>query len=1398
MKHTMLKCLSLVLALATLVSVCSLPAIAASVTPCNHYAYEPEWTYIDTKDPTCTEYGGKIYHCPNCKQEFVDSRDWANDEYKPLNHKYPDGTSALEFVSQEDPTYDAPGLRIDKCSICKEEVKTVLRATKCEDGCEYEVTKNTATCTENGIKTETCKHCQHVKETPVLKLGHKWDEGEITVYPECGDPNAKPVIAPKDGLITYKCTRCTKGEKIVTYEAPDAHKLLWHDEVPEACGVPGVHAGYTCANQYCQWTDGNYEVYGGDPHNYVKIDHEVNKAVTCTPGFQRMECTKCQDAYTDILDPETDQNGWHNPNGTAGKAHLGKPFASTCTTDGYYVCSACKAEIVNKNDLKHHKWDIKENRAATCEEPGAVFWECTVCFASKVDVWKNEAGEVVNPDLAPLGHKKPATGVVTVKPTCVSDGYRTYKCTRVGCGETVIEPTGEKRTGHNMLELPGKDATCTEDGYKSSFVCQNENCECECDPLDPNYACKDGHTEFGDKIYAQGHTWPNKPVFVPADCSEGAHYGYVCSVCGIEDETAEKTNFTSEADPDAHKFPVIPEDFDFGDYDSTQITVVNAPTCTRPGTLRVKCTLCNKEGDIGVKALDHKWSDNPIGTVPASCGGDGYDVYVCMRDNCDAYKQDNFVSLADNAYDRYDSHYHYAEYNWEKGSFPFTWTWNDTVDPAIIGDKIDKSKGGKFKLIYTHDADKKTLSKDIFGSGDYDFGLATSEKDFCTIHIYEKYTCDSCHYNYTRLYEDSFGATGTHIAIADDITMDCATNTPGTKGRTICKRCAAYGKNTVINEGKEVPVAHTVPKAAMINAVPATCYVGGMTAGGICEKCSTDTRKPVAALNHKVDGVYSFELVALSLNTCGIAGWDQHYGCTLCDAVVLNNAASIKDGELDVEALVDAEIVASIAAAGAINGYKAPLTHKFTGTTLVVPFGCDIDGYNYKICVNEGCDEIQAVIYNYGFANHRYTNDTHKTDIKCQESYLLCAHQVQINAAGVVAETGTIACDDMDDYRAAEPHTNDDPEPIKGFDSCKNWDEEQDHVCKYCGLDFNFDRIHEYIHKNISVYNYDATCKEYKHTLKICLECGWEKITDVGDEYGNHDWKVVDHKDPTYTAGGYTHRKCTLCDITDPDRHETDPLPGVKFDLSYTNKWEGYDKNIFDGSILAVKVITSASHVDVTSIKLVMTYNADVFEYIGFSANNAFGEASYDVLDADAAYFPNMLNAAYGANGKVVMDSVAEKSINGILQNHELNGEETYMTLYFRVANDATDSLASLDFNIVETQVLGVVEKEVEGEKQLVTEAVEHVVGNTIDLTGSIKEIADINGDGQIGLEDIEAMRKLVFPDPDYVAPVVGAADINKDGEVDIDDYVLLQKYFIGIIDYDALANELVGSALSE
>ena len=65
------------------------------------------------------------------------------------------------------------------------------------------------------------------------------------------------------------------------------------------------------------------------------------------------------------------------------------------------------------------------------------------------------------------GHDEYAFVRITLEPTCTEEGERLMEC--VDCGKTKTE-TMEK-IGHDEIVTPGKDATCTEDGYTEKIVC---------------------------------------------------------------------------------------------------------------------------------------------------------------------------------------------------------------------------------------------------------------------------------------------------------------------------------------------------------------------------------------------------------------------------------------------------------------------------------------------------------------------------------------------------------------------------------------------------------------------------------------------------------------------------------------------------------------------------------------------------------------------------------------------------------------------------------------------------------------------------------------------------------------------------------------------------------------
>lgn len=106
------------------------------------------------------------------------------------------------------------------------------------------------------------------------------------------------------------------------------------------------------------------------------------------------------------------------------------------------------------------------------------------------------------------------TGLVTTEPTCTATGVKTYTCINEHCGHTKTETI--PALDHTEVELPAKDATCTETGLTAGKKCST---------------C--GTTTVAQIVIgAKGHTEVDLPA-KDATCTEtGLTAGKKCSTCG--------------------------------------------------------------------------------------------------------------------------------------------------------------------------------------------------------------------------------------------------------------------------------------------------------------------------------------------------------------------------------------------------------------------------------------------------------------------------------------------------------------------------------------------------------------------------------------------------------------------------------------------------------------------------------------------------------------------------------------------------------------------------------------------------------------------------------------------------------------------------------------------------
>ena len=397
-----------------------------------------------TQGPTCTE--GKI--CEDCGAEYdIPGHAWG--EWNPNG----DGTHTRICTN---PNCDAKEENVPcggdpnatcitkgKCTTCKGQYDGG------HDLVHHEA--KAATCTEIGWKAyDTCSRsgCNYTTYREIPALKHDF------VYHE-----AKAATCTKPGWNAYDtCSRCN----YTTYAEQPAlnHDLKQHAAKAPTCTEKGWNAYETCSR--CDYT-----TYAELPAlNHALVQHDA-QAATCTEkGWDAYEtCSRCDyTTYTELpalnhdlvqheaKAPTCTEKGW---NAYETCSRLGCNYttyqeipalkhdlvhhdaqAATCTEigwDAYDTCSRCDhttyAELPALNhDLVHH-----DAKAPTCTEIGWNAYDtCSRC------------NYTTYAELPALNHDYQA---VTVEPTCETDGYTVFTCSRCKDSYTA-DPTD--KLGHQF------------------------------------------------------------------------------------------------------------------------------------------------------------------------------------------------------------------------------------------------------------------------------------------------------------------------------------------------------------------------------------------------------------------------------------------------------------------------------------------------------------------------------------------------------------------------------------------------------------------------------------------------------------------------------------------------------------------------------------------------------------------------------------------------------------------------------------------------------------------------------------------------------------------------------------------------------------------------------------
>ena len=401
-----------------------------------------------------------------------------------LNVKAADSIYTYCFVCMQQRNYEILGYtKVDstkhrihiKCSVCGRKNSIVYG-----DLSDHTGGTETPTCTTG----KTCEKCG--AEYGIL--GHKW---KTPANASLGNGTHR-IICLRCGL--NGTASCTGGTATCTTKAVceacggkygkrnlNNHALVHYDAQAPTCTKPGWDAFDTCPLCY-------YTTFRAIPALKHDLEHHEAKAPTCTEkGWDAYEaCSRFGCDYTTRKElpalnhaleqhaakaPTCTEPGWDayetcsRCDYTTRKElpalnhdleqHAAK--APTCTEigwDAYETCSRFGCDYTTRKELPalNHDLEQHEAKAPTCTEKGWDAYEtCSRC------------DHTTRTELPALNHDYQA---VTVEPTCETDGYTVFTCTRCKDSYTA-DPTDQ--LGHQFGAWSpngtgSQSASCLRDG----------------------------------------------------------------------------------------------------------------------------------------------------------------------------------------------------------------------------------------------------------------------------------------------------------------------------------------------------------------------------------------------------------------------------------------------------------------------------------------------------------------------------------------------------------------------------------------------------------------------------------------------------------------------------------------------------------------------------------------------------------------------------------------------------------------------------------------------------------------------------------------------------------------------------------------------------------------------
>jgi|GEM_PF-3259335 len=653
---------------------------------------------------------------------------------------------------------------------------------------------------------------------------------------------------------------------------------------------------------------------------------------------------------------------------------------------------------------------------------------------------------------------------------------------------TYVEATVHDHDNTTLQYVAAKAATCLDAGNTAYY---------RCTVCGLYYADVNGETEItleSTVIAALGHTASDWITTVEPTCTDKGSKHKVCTVCGVELETA-------EIDALGHDYQAV----------------VTAPTCTEGGYTTHTCSRCGGSfTDTYVDALGHDWSEWTVTTAP-TCTAKGEEKRTCSR--CKAFETRDVDMITHTASE-----------------------WIVTTEATCT------EKGSKHKVCTVCEAELEVEEIAALGH-DYQ---AVVTVPTCTEGGYTTHTCSRCGGSFTDTYVDALGHNWSEWTVTTAPTCTAK----GEEKRT-CSRCKAFETRdvdivdhtasewivtteaTCTEKGSKHKVCTVCEAELEVEEIAAlghdwsdwttTKEATEFEEGSeerICSRCNEKQTRTIPMVGHE----HTIVAVEAKAPTCTEKGNIAYYLCTSCNHLYADEAGenALNEEDVEIAALGHdwSDWTVTTAPTCTAKGEEertcvrcnevetrdvAMIDHTASEWIVTKAATCTEKGSKHKVCIVCG---IELEVAEIDLAAHTEGEWITTKEATCTEKG--SKHKV-CTVCGIELEVADI---DLVDHTASDWIVTKEPSCIEKGSKHK--------VCTVCGTELETADIDALGHDYQAVVT-APTCTERGFTTHTCSRCGDSYVDTYVDALGHSESEWVVTKDPTCVEMGSKHIVCTVC-----------------------------------------------------------------------------------------------------------------------------------------------------------------------------------------------------------------------------------------------------------------------------